>query len=106
MFWSQIVATVIAGTVQLGVQAWMFTNIPDMCSPSQKDGFICPSTEVFGTASIIVRSLLYIGFLRRANSNPSGVSLAQLANSPGDKLTMASSSSSSSVPLPPLFLGL
>ena len=28
--WSlgQIIATVIAGTVQLGVQAWMFTNIP------------------------------------------------------------------------------
>ncbi|PPQ65048.1 hypothetical protein CVT26_015744 [Gymnopilus dilepis] len=53
MFWSQVVATVVAGTVQLGVQAWMFTNIPDMCSPTQKDGFICPSTEVFGTASII-----------------------------------------------------
>lgn len=53
MFWSQVVATVVAGTVQLGVQAWMFTNIPDMCDPSQKDGFICPSTEVFGTASII-----------------------------------------------------
>jgi len=53
MFWSQVVATVIAGTVQLGVQAWMFTNIPDMCSPTQKDGFVCPSTEVFGTASII-----------------------------------------------------
>ncbi|KAH9487322.1 Sexual differentiation process protein isp4 [Psilocybe cubensis] len=53
MFWSQVVATVIAGTVQLGVQAWMFTNIPNMCDPHQKDGFICPSTEVFGTASII-----------------------------------------------------
>jgi len=53
MFWSQVVATIVAGTVQLGVQAWMFTNIPDMCSPTQKDGFICPSTEVFGTASII-----------------------------------------------------
>ncbi|KIJ19317.1 hypothetical protein PAXINDRAFT_174878 [Paxillus involutus ATCC 200175] len=53
MFWSQVVASIIAGTVQLGVQAWMFTNIPDMCSPTQKDGFICPNTEVFGTASII-----------------------------------------------------
>ncbi|KAF8631657.1 hypothetical protein AX17_005059 [Amanita inopinata Kibby_2008] len=53
MFYAQIVATVIAGTVQLGVQAWMFTNIPNMCDPKQKDGFICPSTEVFGTASII-----------------------------------------------------
>ena len=54
MFWAQIVATVIAGTVQLGVQAWMFTNIEGMCSSTQKNGFICPSTEVFGTASIIV----------------------------------------------------
>ncbi|EGO23107.1 hypothetical protein SERLADRAFT_371352 [Serpula lacrymans var. lacrymans S7.9] len=53
MFWSQVVASVVAGTVQLGVQAWMFTNIEDMCSTTQKDGFICPSTEVFGTASII-----------------------------------------------------
>ncbi|KAG2365998.1 OPT oligopeptide transporter [Suillus spraguei] len=53
MFWGQVVATAVAGTVQLGVQAWMFTNIPDMCSTSQKDGFICPGTEVFGTASFI-----------------------------------------------------
>ncbi|KZV91748.1 OPT oligopeptide transporter [Exidia glandulosa HHB12029] len=53
MFWAQVVCTIIAGTVQLGVQAWMFTNIEDMCDPNQKNGFICPSTEVFGTASII-----------------------------------------------------
>ena len=53
MFLAQVFATVIAGTVQLGVQSWMFTNIPGMCDPKQKDGFICPSTEVFGTASII-----------------------------------------------------
>ncbi|EIM92043.1 OPT oligopeptide transporter [Stereum hirsutum FP-91666 SS1] len=59
MFWSQIVATVIAGTVQLGVQAWMFTNIPDMCAPDQPNGFICPSTEVFGTASIIWALLFF-----------------------------------------------
>ena len=31
----------------------MFTNISDMCSPTQKDGFICPNTEVFGTASVV-----------------------------------------------------
>ena len=53
MFWSQVVATIVGLTVQLGVQSWMFTNIPGMCDPKQKDGFICPSTEVFGTASII-----------------------------------------------------
>jgi OPT family oligopeptide transporter len=54
MFWCQIVATVIAGTVQLGVQAWMFSNIKDICSSNQPDGFTCPTTTVFGTASIIV----------------------------------------------------
>lgn len=52
MFWCQIVATIVAGTAQLGVQSWMFSIIPDMCSSTQKDGFTCPSTEVFGTASI------------------------------------------------------
>jgi len=53
MFWGQIMAAVIAGTTQLGVQSWMFSNIKDMCSTTQPDGFICPNTEVFGTASII-----------------------------------------------------
>ncbi|KIK34782.1 hypothetical protein CY34DRAFT_812696 [Suillus luteus UH-Slu-Lm8-n1] len=53
MFFAQVSAAAIAGTVQLGVQAWMFTNIVDMCSITQPDGFICPSTQVFGTASII-----------------------------------------------------
>jgi len=53
MFWGQVWATIVAGTVQLGVQAWMFTNIPKMCDPDQTNGFICPSTQVFGTASII-----------------------------------------------------
>ncbi|KAF8523285.1 oligopeptide transporter [Hysterangium stoloniferum] len=53
MFLCQVLATMVAGTVQLGVQAWMFTNIDGMCTPEQKDGFICPSTTVFGTASIV-----------------------------------------------------
>ncbi|KAH7925661.1 small oligopeptide transporter [Leucogyrophana mollusca] len=53
MFWCQIVATALAGSTQLAVQAWMFENIPDMCSQTQKDGFTCPSTAVFGSASII-----------------------------------------------------
>lgn len=53
MFSGQVIAAVVAGTVQLGVQAWMFTNIPDMCTAGQRSHFICPSTQVFGTASII-----------------------------------------------------
>jgi hypothetical protein len=31
----------------------MFSNIPDICDPHQKDLFICANTDVFGTASII-----------------------------------------------------
>ncbi|KAJ7042920.1 oligopeptide transporter [Mycena alexandri] len=53
MFTAQVIATIIAGTVQLGVQAWMFTNIEGMCELHQKDGFRCPNTVVFGTASIV-----------------------------------------------------
>ena len=53
MFWCQVVATAVAGTVQLGVQSWVFTNIDDICTEHQKDGFSCPNTTVFGTASII-----------------------------------------------------
>ncbi|KAF8195689.1 OPT oligopeptide transporter [Mycena galopus ATCC 62051] len=53
MFHGQVIATIVAGTVQLGVQAWMFTNVEGMCDRDQKDGFWCPSTVVFGTASII-----------------------------------------------------
>lgn len=53
MFFCQIAATAVAGTVQLGVQAWMFTNIEGICERHQKDLFICPSTQVFGAASII-----------------------------------------------------
>ena len=53
MFWCQIVATVIAGIVQLAVQTWLFDNIPGICTQTQKDAFICASTEVFYTATVI-----------------------------------------------------
>lgn len=53
MFWCQVVATVIAAMVQLGVQSWMFANIPDMCVQGQKDHFVCASTQVFFNASVI-----------------------------------------------------
>ncbi|CAA7266324.1 unnamed protein product [Cyclocybe aegerita] len=89
MFWCQVVATVVAGTVQLGVQAWMFTNIPDMCSPDQRDGFICPSTEVFGAASIIVRlsSSDSAGFSISNATLCSGGSSGQLFSSQRDRRT-------------------
>ncbi|KAG8891379.1 hypothetical protein FRB99_003635 [Tulasnella sp. 403] len=53
MFWAQVVAMAVSGTVQLGIQAWMFENIPGICEPNQPSGFICPTTQVFGTGSII-----------------------------------------------------
>jgi OPT family small oligopeptide transporter len=53
MFWAQVVASIVALTTQLGVQAWMFSNIKGMCEVTQDNGFICLSTTVFGTASII-----------------------------------------------------
>ncbi|EKM53153.1 uncharacterized protein PHACADRAFT_197581 [Phanerochaete carnosa HHB-10118-sp] len=47
MFICQIVATVIAGTTQLGVMSWMFSNIPDLCLTrrTETSGFTCANTE-------------------------------------------------------------
>ena len=69
MFCCQIVGMVVAGTVQLGVQAWMFSNIEDLCSADQRDGFTCPSTTVFGTASIIVSYCCFMLSLRLLKSD-------------------------------------
>ncbi|KAF7367756.1 Sexual differentiation process protein isp4 [Mycena sanguinolenta] len=104
MFWSQVVATVIAGTVQLGVQAWMFTNINDFCAPNQKDGFICPSTEVFGTASIIVCALSLLAaksdYLRSgASSDPSSCSVV-------DRLTIVRFHNDTTGLQPQIFIAL
>ncbi len=102
MFFCQVVATVIAGTVQLGVQSWLFSNIEGLCSPDQKDGFICPSTTVFGTASIIVRSLFASSMCRPLlyclHRRCSGVSLARGVSSRPVGCTTASCSSSWPVP--------
>ncbi|EMD32415.1 hypothetical protein CERSUDRAFT_68734 [Gelatoporia subvermispora B] len=55
VFCSQVVASIIAGTVQLGVQSWMFSNIPNICTTEQENasGFTCANTQVFGAASVI-----------------------------------------------------
>jgi OPT family oligopeptide transporter len=60
MFFCQVVATIVAGTVQLGVQEWMFSNIEGLCDADQKDGFICPYTTVFGNASILVSKFVVL----------------------------------------------
>jgi OPT oligopeptide transporter protein len=63
MFVCQIIATIVASAVQLGVQAWMFSNIEGLCDADQKDGFICPHTTAFGNASIIVSKLVVLAHI-------------------------------------------
>ncbi|KAG8846608.1 hypothetical protein FRB96_001952 [Tulasnella sp. 330] len=53
MFWTQTVAALIACFVVVGVQGWMFGNIPGLCHDDQRDKFICPEVRVFSTASLI-----------------------------------------------------
>ncbi|KAK0547259.1 hypothetical protein OC846_003270 [Tilletia horrida] len=53
MFWAQTLATIWSVFVLLGVQVWVFQNVEGVCTDDAKDNFICPSTTVFGTASII-----------------------------------------------------
>jgi hypothetical protein len=60
LFFCQVVATIVAGTVQLGVQAWMFSNIEGLCDADQKDGFICSRVTMFGNASIIVSNIVVL----------------------------------------------
>jgi oligopeptide transporters, OPT superfamily len=53
MFTIQVVAAVVSCIVVTSVQEWMFANIVDICTPDQKDGFSCPSSNMFATASLI-----------------------------------------------------
>lgn len=49
----QIWSTLIAGLVSVGIQEWMRHNVEDICTPTQKDGFICASGRTIFNASII-----------------------------------------------------
>jgi len=53
MFMAQVVACFISCFVVTLVQDWMFSNITDFCTLNQVDGFSCPSTSTFATASMI-----------------------------------------------------
>lgn len=53
LFFAQIMGTLVAGLVNVGVQEWMRSNIKDICSPSQLDGFICANGRTIFNASII-----------------------------------------------------
>jgi len=53
MFAIQFVPTVITCIWVPFIQDWMLNNVEDICTPQQKQGFICPSSTVFATASVI-----------------------------------------------------
>jgi hypothetical protein len=53
LFWAQLIASIVALTTQLGVQAWMFAHIKSMCTSDADNNFTCLDIAVFGTASIL-----------------------------------------------------
>lgn len=53
MFSVQVAAAAISSIVTIWVQDWMLSNVEDICTANQKDGFVCPSTNTFATASLI-----------------------------------------------------
>lgn len=53
MFVVQLVAATIGTLVVTGVQIWALDNIQDICTKGQQDGFTCPSSRSFATASLI-----------------------------------------------------
>ena len=53
MFTIQIIPTVVACIWVTVIQNWMVSNIEDICSPHQSQGFVCPGTTTFATSSVI-----------------------------------------------------
>jgi OPT family oligopeptide transporter len=53
MFSIQIVAIIITCIWVTVIQDWMLNNIKDICTPHQKQSFICPGSTVFATSSVI-----------------------------------------------------
>ncbi|KAG6814032.1 hypothetical protein H0H92_003882 [Tricholoma furcatifolium] len=53
MFMVQLIASIVGCLVVVFLQAWMLANIQDVCTPSQPNGFVCPSSDTFGTSSLI-----------------------------------------------------
>jgi len=53
MFSVQVVASIVGCFVVVSVQDWMLANIEDICTPDQKNGFTCPTTTTFATATLM-----------------------------------------------------
>ncbi|SCU97646.1 LAMI_0F10814g1_1 [Lachancea mirantina] len=53
IFWIQMYSSIISGLVNVGIQEWMRSNIKDICSSTQPDGFTCANGRTVFNASII-----------------------------------------------------
>lgn len=49
----QMVATLLAAFIQVGVKEWIFAHVPDICEPDQPSQLTCPHNQVFFTASAV-----------------------------------------------------
>jgi hypothetical protein len=52
-FLVQMVATILAAFVQVGVKDWMFNNIPNICQDNAPARLTCPHNRVFFTSSAV-----------------------------------------------------
>ncbi|KAK7057674.1 OPT oligopeptide transporter protein-domain-containing protein [Favolaschia claudopus] len=52
-FLVQLIGTIVAAFLQIGVKTWIFSNVEDICSPTQSSQLTCPHNQVFFSASII-----------------------------------------------------
>ncbi|KAI0041118.1 OPT oligopeptide transporter [Auriscalpium vulgare] len=53
MFTGQVITSIIAVISSIVGQHWAFNHIEDICTPTQKDRFICPMLNTYATASVI-----------------------------------------------------
>lgn len=53
MFLVQLVAAAFACIWVTLIQDWMLSNIEDICTPNQAQGFRCPGSTTFATASVL-----------------------------------------------------
>lgn len=53
MFMSQVVATTFSCVIQILVLNFALKNIPEVCTPTQREHFTCPGGKVFFSASVI-----------------------------------------------------
>jgi len=53
MFSIQIIPTIVICVWTTLIQQWMLDNVQGICTPQQRQGYVCPGTRTFGSASVI-----------------------------------------------------